>query len=52
MALLEAFSRKFDLDNVMPSLRLSSRKDGPCDRTAIHAQRYREFALVTNIFCR
>ena len=52
MALLEDVSRQIDLDNVMSSLRLSSRKDGPCDRAAIHAQRYREFALVTNIFCR
>ena len=39
MALLEDVSRKIDLDNVMPSLRLSSRKDGPCDRAAIRAQR-------------
>ena len=52
MALLEDVSRQIDLDNVMSSLRLSSRKDGPCDRAAIHAQRYRKFALVTNIFCR
>ena len=52
MALLEDVSRQIDLDNVMSSLRLSSRKDGPCDRAASHPQRYREFALVTNIFCR
>ena len=32
MALLEDVSRQIDLDKVMTSLRLSSRKDGPCDR--------------------